>query len=165
MSTLLVIRYKHLHGRHFVHPFVEGRKLKLITDATLVDMNFGTGAVKITPAHDPNDFAAGRRHGLPEITVFTEEGKMADNCGQFSGMMRFEARVEVVTALKKLGLYRGEAENRMRLGRCSRTNDVRSWIRGCDGVAYGSRLRIAPLSALRVCSVRTSLMLEQFPTR
>mmetsp|Transcript_50255 Transcript_50255/g.108900 ORF Transcript_50255/g.108900 Transcript_50255/m.108900 type:complete len:1012 (-) Transcript_50255:422-3457(-) len=150
-------RYKHLHGRHFVHPFVEGRKLKLITDATLVDMNFGTGAVKITPAHDPNDFAAGRRHGLPEITVFTEEGKMADNCGQFSGMMRFEARVEVVTALKKLGLYRGEAENRMRLGRCSRTNDViepmlkpQWWVdcsrmakRAADAVRHGE-LKIIP---------------------
>ena len=64
-----------------MHPFVE-RRVKVITDATLVDMAFGTGAVKVTPAHDPNDFLCGRRHGLPEITVFTEEGQMNDECGQ-----------------------------------------------------------------------------------
>ena len=55
-------RYTHLHGRHVVHPF-SGRKIPIITDAELVDMSFGTGAVKITPAHDPNDFATGKRHG------------------------------------------------------------------------------------------------------
>ena len=55
----------------------------MITDATLVDMSFGTGAVKVTPAHDPNDFLCGRRHGMEEITIFTEEGQMNDECGQF----------------------------------------------------------------------------------
>jgi len=108
-------RYKHYHGKFFQHPFVD-RKLPLILDSTLVDMNFGTGAVKITPAHDPNDFAAGRRHGLPEITVFTDDGKMAANCDQFAGMMRFDARDAVLIALKKMGHFRGDADNKMRLG-------------------------------------------------
>jgi len=133
-------RYKHFHGKMLAHPFVD-RKIKVITDSTLVDMNFGTGAVKVTPAHDPNDFLCGRRHGLEEITVFTEDGKMADNCGPFSGIMRFEARVEVIKALKERGLFRGDADNKMRLGRCSRTNDViepmlkPQWWVNCSGMA------------------------------
>ncbi len=57
-------RYKDLVGKELEHPFVEGRSMKVIVDDELVDMNFGTGAVKITPAHDPNDFACGKRHGL-----------------------------------------------------------------------------------------------------
>ena len=52
--------------------------------------------IQVTPAHDPNDFLCGRRHKLAEITVLTADGKMADNCGDFSGMMRFEARIEIV---------------------------------------------------------------------
>ena len=133
-------RYKQFHGCYLKHPFVE-RRVKLITDATLVDMGFGTGAVKVTPAHDPNDFACGRRHGLDEITVLTDEGQMAANCGEFSGMMRFEARIELLKRLKELGLYRGEATNKMRLGKCSRTGDViepmlkPQWWVDCSGMA------------------------------
>eukprot|EP00962_Isochrysis_galbana_P010827 scaffold3013_cov113-Isochrysis_galbana.AAC.6 len=133
-------RYKQLHGRTLVHPFVE-RKLRIITDSTLVDMSFGTGAVKVTPAHDANDFACGRRHGLDEITIFTDDGKIADGCGSFSGMMRFEARVAVLAELKARGLFRGEADNKMRLGVCSRTGDViepmlkPQWWVDCSGMA------------------------------
>lgn len=57
-------RYKSFHGKNLIHPFIKGRKVKIITDSILVDMKFGTGAVKITPAHDPNDFAAGERNKL-----------------------------------------------------------------------------------------------------
>ncbi|EOD05767.1 putative valyl-tRNA synthetase [Emiliania huxleyi CCMP1516] len=133
-------RYKQLHGKQLVHPFV-ARKIKLILDPVLVDMSFGTGAVKVTPAHDPNDFACGRRHGLDEITVFTEEGKMADNCGMFAGMMRFDARVELLAELKRRGLHRGEADNKMRLGVCQRTGDIiepmlkPQWWVDCSGMA------------------------------
>lgn len=133
-------RYKQLHGRQLVHPFVD-RKLKIITDSTLVDMNFGTGAVKVTPAHDPNDFDCGRRHGLAEITIFTDDGKIASGCGKFSGMLRFEARIAILAELKTLGLFRGEADNKMRLGICSRTGDViepmlkPQWWVNCSGMA------------------------------
>lgn len=79
-------RYMALHGKFVVHPF-NGRKLPIITDAELVDMNFGTGAVKITPAHDPNDFATGKRHNLEFISIFTDEGAINANGGErFRGM-------------------------------------------------------------------------------
>lgn len=77
-------RYTHLHGKFVVHPFVN-RRIPIITDATLVDMTFGTGAVKITPAHDPNDYACGKRQGLEFIVILTEEGKIAANGGKYAG--------------------------------------------------------------------------------
>ncbi|KAF8672482.1 hypothetical protein HU200_049696 [Digitaria exilis] len=79
-------RYKHLHGKYAVHPF-NGRKLKIICDSELVDPSFGTGAVKITPAHDPNDFKVGERHNLEFINIFTDDGKINEMGGpQFEGM-------------------------------------------------------------------------------
>src|SRR5215208_1302728 len=68
-------RYRHLHGKFLQHPFVD-RRVPVITDAILVDMAFGTGAVKVTPAHDFNDFATGKRHKLEEINILTLDGKM-----------------------------------------------------------------------------------------
>jgi len=116
-------RYKHLIGKKLKHPFVE-REMEVIADGILVDMAFGTGAVKITPAHDPNDRECGRRHQLPDINVIDEDGSMSKNCGQFSGMMRYVARVEVERALDSLGLLRGKQENPMRLAICSKSDDV-----------------------------------------
>ncbi|AEE29190.1 valyl-tRNA synthetase / valine-tRNA ligase (VALRS) [Arabidopsis thaliana] len=117
-------RYKHLHGKFAVHPF-NGRKLPIICDGILVDPNFGTGCVKITPAHDPNDCEVGKRHKLEFINIFTDDGKINTNGGSdFAGMPRFAAREAVVEALQKQGLYRGAKNNEMRLGLCSRTNDV-----------------------------------------
>ena len=117
-------RYKSLHGKCLVHP-VNGRKIPIITDAILVDMEFGTGAVKITPAHDPNDFATGQRHNLEFINVFDDNGLLNDNgTGPFKGMKRFECRVAIVDFLKEKGLFRGKEDNEMRLGLCSRSKDV-----------------------------------------
>ncbi|KAJ8904867.1 hypothetical protein NDN08_001381 [Rhodosorus marinus] len=116
-------RYKHLIGSELVHPFVD-RKLKIIADDELVDMEFGTGAVKVTPAHDPNDFACGRRHNLEEVSILTDEGLMNNSCGQFAGMKRYQARVEVEKALEAKALLRGKTDNPMRLGLCSRTADI-----------------------------------------
>jgi valyl-tRNA synthetase len=116
-------RYTHLHGKLLQHPFLD-RQIPVITDGTLVQMEFGTGAVKVTPAHDPNDYAAGKRNALPFITVFTTDGKMNENAGPFAGQRRFDARLAVAEALKAKGLHRGDEPNAMRLGVCSRTNDV-----------------------------------------
>lgn len=133
-------RYKHLHGAHVIHPF-DGRRLPIICDAELVDMSFGTGAVKITPAHDPNDFVCGKKHSLDFITVFTEDGRVNDRGGVFAGMMRFDAREAVTKGLEEKGLLRGKADNKMRLGLCSRTNDVieplikPQWYVKCDTMA------------------------------
>lgn len=97
-------RYTKFHGKKLVHPFVD-RDVPIILDAELVKMDFGTGAVKVTPAHDPNDNAAGKRHGLEFVSIITKDGRMADNCGQFSGLMRFDARMAIVEKLKDLGKF------------------------------------------------------------
>jgi valyl-tRNA synthetase len=97
-------RYKHLHGKELEHPFCKDRVMIVITDGVLVDMNFGTGAVKITPAHDPNDYQCGKRHNLPQINIFDEDGKINHVGGDsFNGMPRFEARIKVYQELEKLG--------------------------------------------------------------
>ncbi|KAL7538768.1 hypothetical protein ACHAXR_008781 [Thalassiosira sp. AJA248-18] len=133
-------RYKHLHGKHVVHPF-NGRRIPIICDATLVDMEFGTGAVKITPAHDPNDYECGKRHNLEFITVLTPEGAINHNGSQFEGMMRYDARIAVEEALNEKGLYVGKEPNKMRLGLCSRSGDILEpmitpqWYVNCTGMA------------------------------
>ena len=136
-------RYKAMHGKMLVHPF-NGRQIPIITDAVLVDMSFGTGAVKITPAHDPNDFATGQRHKLEMINIFTDDGCINRHGGEFEGQRRFEARVTVVDALEAKGLFRGKTANPMRLGLCSRTKDViepmlkPQWWVDCKEMAAGA---------------------------
>jgi valyl-tRNA synthetase len=88
-----------------------------------VDPEFGTGAVKITPAHDPNDFEIGKRHNLEFISIFTEDGKIK-NGGDFDGQKRFDARYTVLQALKDKGLYVETKDNPMQLPLCSRTKDI-----------------------------------------
>ncbi|KAK7256894.1 hypothetical protein RIF29_30453 [Crotalaria pallida] len=134
-------RYKNFHGKYAVHPF-NGRKLPIICDEILVDPSFGTGAVKITPAHDPNDFEVGKRHNLDSIIVFTDDGKINSNGGsEFSSMPRFKAREAIAEALQKKGLYRGSENNEMCLGVCSRSNVVvepmikPQWYVRCSGMA------------------------------
>ena len=102
-------RYADLIGRHCVLPLV-GRRLPIIADDH-VDIEFGTGALKITPGHDVNDFEIGRRHGLEEISVIGEDGRMTGQAGErFEGMTVAEAQVEVVKALKEEGALSGEEE-------------------------------------------------------
>jgi valyl-tRNA synthetase len=105
-------RYTHLHGKFVKHPFVD-RKIPIVCDAVLVDMKFGTGVVKVTPAHDPNDFATGKRHNLEEINIFTLDGKVNENGGEFAGLDRFVARKAVKKRLAELGLERGSKEHIM----------------------------------------------------
>ncbi len=95
-------RYRHLIGELLILPFVE-REIPVIADEH-VDQDFGTGCVKVTPAHDPNDFAIGQRHALPQITVMNKDGTMNSHAGPFQGLDRFEARKAVVDALKAKGL-------------------------------------------------------------
>merc|ERR1712070_722878 len=106
-----------------------------------VDREFGTGAVKITPAHDQNDFECGVRNNLPMISVITKDGKIAEGCGEFSGMHRFAARSALVQRLKDLDLFRGAADNPMVIPRCSRSSDIveplleTQWFVLCDDMA------------------------------
>ncbi|CAK1551322.1 unnamed protein product [Leptosia nina] len=132
-------RYKALIGKMLLHPFVD-RKLPVISDE-YVDMNFGTGAVKITPAHDQNDYEIGKRHNLDFITIFDDEGKMLDNCGIFSGKKRFDVRREIIKALEEKKLYRETKDNAMVVPLCSRSKDVvepmlkPQWYIKCDKMA------------------------------
>lgn len=96
-------RYKDVVGKVCVVPFVE-REIPIIAD-TYVDMEFGTGVVKITPAHDPNDFEVGERHNLPKINILNDDGTINENGGKFAGMDRYEARKQIVKELDKMGLF------------------------------------------------------------
>ena len=134
-------RYTHLHGKFVVHPF-DGRKIPIILDAVLVDMTKGTGAVKVTPAHDPHDYETGKRHGLPFLTMLNEDGSINDLGGdEFKGLMRYDARIKMEEALKAKGLFRGKAPNKMNLGICSRSGDILEpmitpqWYVSCDNMA------------------------------
>ncbi|XP_062454524.1 valine--tRNA ligase-like isoform X1 [Rhea pennata] len=153
-------RYQHLRGRHVRHPFT-GRSLPIVHDA-FVDVAFGTGAVKITPAHDATDFEVGQRHGLPCVTVLSDEGRLVNVPPPFLGMQRFEARAAVLEALKQRGLFRGVKENPMVVPICSRSKDVvepllkPQWYVRCEGLARGAAeavrrgdLRILPHSHAR----------------
>ncbi|HVY46173.1 MAG TPA: valine--tRNA ligase, partial [Minicystis sp.] len=116
-------RYTALHGKFVVHPFT-GRRVPIITDAVLVDMSFGTGAVKVTPAHDFNDFATGKRHKLEELTVLNLDGTMNAEAGPFAGMDRFAARKAVKKALEEKGLARGSKPHQLVLPRSQRNGSV-----------------------------------------
>ncbi len=96
-------RYKDVVGKVCVVPFVN-REIPIIAD-TYVDMEFGTGVVKITPAHDPNDFEVGERHNLPKINILNDDGTINANGGKFEGMDRYEARKQIVEELDEMGLF------------------------------------------------------------
>ncbi|WVQ78003.1 hypothetical protein IAT38_000084 [Cryptococcus sp. DSM 104549] len=116
-------RYTHLHGKFAVHPFLD-RRIPIITDAITVDMNFGTGAVKITPAHDPNDFECGLRNNLEFISLMNDDGTYNENAGEYKGMRRFHVRNAILKALKEKGLYVESKDNEMQIPICSRSGDV-----------------------------------------
>ncbi len=99
-------RYRDLVGKHCILPLV-GRRLPIVADEH-VDIEFGTGALKITPGHDPNDFEIGRKHGLAEIGVIGPDGRMTDEAGEFAGMTAAEAQKAVVEALRGEGRLRAE---------------------------------------------------------
>ena len=96
-------RYKDIVGKVCVVPFVN-REIPIIADE-YVDMEFGTGVVKITPAHDPNDFEVGERHNLPKINILNDDGTINANGGKFEGMDRYDARKQIVEELDEMGLF------------------------------------------------------------
>ena len=98
-------RYAHLVGKTLILPIMN-KEIPIIADS-YVDKEFGTGAVKITPAHDPNDFEVGRRHNLPEINVMNDDATMNGVCPKYEGMDRYEARKAIVAELEELGLLVG----------------------------------------------------------
>jgi valyl-tRNA synthetase len=110
-------------GKMIRHPFID-RTLPIVADPILVDPKFGTGAVKVTPAHDPNDFECGQRHKLGFISIFDEKGVVTAEGGPFAGLDRFEARKQVKAKIKALGLERGSKPHVHAVGHCQRCHTV-----------------------------------------
>jgi valyl-tRNA synthetase len=115
-------RYKNLIGKTLKLPLMN-REIPIIGDP-MVDREFGTGAVKLTPAHDPNDFEAGKRHDLPEIDVMTDDAHMNANAGAYTGMDRFEARKKIVEDLKAQGLLEKIVDYTLSVGICERCGTI-----------------------------------------
>ncbi len=115
-------RYADLVGQKLILPFI-GREIPVIVDE-YVDKTFGTGAVKITPAHDPNDFELGRRHNLEQVIVMDEAGVMNQLAGKFAGLDRFEARKAIVAELEEQGLLEKIADHQLAVGHCERCKTI-----------------------------------------
>jgi valyl-tRNA synthetase len=115
-------RYKELIGQNLILPLTD-REIPVLAD-DFVDKEFGTGVVKITPAHDPNDFELGQRHNLEQLIVMDEGGKMNENAFAFAGMDRFEAREAVVKALEEQGLLEKIEDHELAVGHCERCKTI-----------------------------------------
>jgi valyl-tRNA synthetase len=115
-------RYLHLHGKKVLLPLMK-REIPIIADE-LAQPEFGTGAVKVTPAHDPNDFEAGLRHNLPQIEVIDEHAKMNANAGPYAGQDRFAARAHIVEDLAEQGFLVGTKDYTIALGKCDRSGTI-----------------------------------------
>ncbi|KAM4696797.1 valine--tRNA ligase, mitochondrial [Rhinophrynus dorsalis] len=149
-------RYLRFHEKRLRHPF-NGKLIPVVTHS-LVNPEFGTGAVKVTPAHSLVDFEMAQSLGLPMVTVIGEDGAMTELSGEWiQGVKRFDARERVLSGLKEKGLYRGASEHSMLLPICSRSGDVieqllkSQWFVNCETMAQSAlqavssgRLKITP---------------------
>jgi len=115
-------RYKKLIGKKVILPLMN-REIKIIADS-IVDMDFGTGAVKVTPAHDPNDYLLGKKYKLEFIKVMNPDGTMNENAGKFKGLDRFECRKRVVEELENLGLLEKVEPYKHSVGHCYRCHTI-----------------------------------------
>jgi len=115
-------RYAHLHGKSVILPLMN-REIPIILDE-LANPEFGTGAVKVTPAHDPNDFQAGLRHNLPQIDVMDERAHMNQNAGPYAGLDRFEARKRILVDLEAHGFLVTVKDYTISIGKCDRSGTV-----------------------------------------
>ena len=115
-------RYKNLIGKTLVLPLV-GREIPIIAD-DYVDLEFGTGAVKITPAHDPNDFEVGLRHDLEQINVMNNDATINENGGKYQGLDRYEARKQIIKDLEEQGLLLKTDSHKNNIGTCQRCSTV-----------------------------------------
>ncbi len=115
-------RYKHLAGKTLTLPLV-GREIPIVADE-YVDVEFGTGVVKITPAHDPNDFEVGLRHNLPVINVMTDDAKITDDYPKYAGMDRYEARKAIVKDLEQGGFLVKIEDHTHNVGTCYRCHNT-----------------------------------------
>ncbi|KAL5612357.1 hypothetical protein BROUX41_000111 [Berkeleyomyces rouxiae] len=140
-------RYSHLVGKNAIHPFLD-RKLPIVADE-YVDMEFGTGAVKLTPAHDPNDFNLGQKHKLEFINILTDDGLMNENAGPYQGQKRFDVRYKVQDDLKAKGLWVKVEPNPMKVPVCDRSKDIIEPILKPQWWVKTSKLAAAAVEAVK----------------
>jgi valyl-tRNA synthetase len=140
-------RYRDLVGRHAILPFL-GRRLPIVADEH-VEPTFGTGAVKITPAHDPDDYELAKRHDLPAITVLDEQARMNGEAGEFAGLDRREARAAIVERLRAMGDLTDEKPHQMVVGHCQRCGTVVE-----PRLSVQWFIRVKPLAERALASVR-----------
>ena len=115
-------RYKHLIGKTVILPLMN-REIPIVADE-YVDMEFGTGVVKMTPSHDPNDFEVAKRTGLAFLNIFTEDAHVNENGGKYQGLKRFDARKAILADLEEQGLLVGVKDHKNAVGHCYRCNSV-----------------------------------------
>ncbi len=115
-------RYTHLVGKNVVIPVID-RIIPVVAD-DYVDIEFGTGVVKITPAHDPNDFEVGLRHNLPQINIMNEDGTLNENAGKYQGMHKKQVREKIVEDFKELGAFVKQENYENNIGQCDRCHEV-----------------------------------------
>ena len=150
-------RYSHLVGKTVILP-ISGREIPVVAD-DYVEREFGTGIVKITPAHDPNDFLVGKRHGLPEINVMNGDGSMNESAGRYNGLDRFQCREEIVKDLEEGGFLDRVEDYDNQVGHCYRCHSVvesrlsKQWF-----------VKMAPLAKPAIEAVRTG-EIKFFPKR
>jgi valyl-tRNA synthetase len=116
-------RYRHLVGKMARHPIIADRLLCIVADS-YVDQSLGTGAVKLTPAHDSNDYKLGQTHGLAFINILNDNGTLNENCGPFQDLKRFDARYRVVDELKRRGLFVQQESHPMTIPLCEKSKDI-----------------------------------------
>jgi valyl-tRNA synthetase len=140
-------RYRDSVGKQVILPAL-GRRIPIIADAS-VSREFGTGAVKITPGHDPNDFLTGKRHGLPMISVMDEEARMTPEAGPYRGLDRYECRKRLVADLEAEGLVEKIEPHQLAVGQCYRCRTV---VEPLLSVQWF--VRVGPLAARAIEAVR-----------
>lgn len=116
-------RYTNLVGEYVMIPVMGNKKIPIIAD-DYVEMDFGSGAVKITPSHDPNDFEVGGRHNLGQLVIMDGKGYLNENAGDYAGMERYEARKKIIEDFEKLGCYIGKKHHHNAVGHCERCKTV-----------------------------------------
>lgn len=116
-------RYTDLVGQYVMIPVMGNKKIPIIAD-DYVEMDFGSGAVKITPSHDPNDFEVGGRHNLGQLVIMDGKGYLNENAGDYAGMERYEARKKIIEDFEKLGCYIGKKHHHNAVGHCERCKTV-----------------------------------------
>lgn len=116
-------RYKDLVGEYVMIPVMDDKKIPIIADE-YVDMEFGSGAVKITPSHDPNDFEVGARHDLGQYMIMDGKGHLNENAGAYAGLERFEARKKIIKDFEEKGLFLGKKDHHNAVGHCERCGTI-----------------------------------------